>query len=243
MVGFYSEIIVRVAIFLYALWIGGLATTIYNRVPNEIPIGPSQKPRCNRCGNEIKFKYFFPVLGYFFSKGKCINCGMKIPRVYLFLELSILFYILTLSTTFEIFDEKFITKSLYGAFMVVLLFIYHSHKQIKARLIWMLVSFILAYRGYNYCLPDVIDLFISGVSSFLAFSIIKKHIPIELHEFEMCVILSSSLGMVVSVCYLIVAIILKVAYSILKYQNLQAIKREYIVYISLLIAIAITFFE
>ena len=76
MADFYSDIIVRVAVFLYALWIGGLATTIFNRVPNEIPIGPTQKPRCNNCGNEIKFKYFFPVLGYFFSNGKCIHCGM-----------------------------------------------------------------------------------------------------------------------------------------------------------------------
>ena len=69
MVGFYSEIIIRIAVFLYALWIGGLATTIYNRIPNEIPIGPSHKPCCNNCKKTIKFKYFFPILGYFFSGG------------------------------------------------------------------------------------------------------------------------------------------------------------------------------
>ena len=243
MVGVYSEIIIRIAIFLYALWIGGLATTIYNRIPNEIPIGPSQKPCCNNCKREITFKYFFPVLGYFFSNGKCIYCGMKIPRIYLVIELSIMLYILTLSMTFDFFDEKFISKSLYGAFIIVLMFIYNTHKKIKLRLIWMLASFIFMYRGYNNCLPNVIDLFISCVSSFSAFLILNKHTKIQTSEFEICTIIISSLGYLISIVSLVVAILCHIILSIPFLEKKIMIKSAVVVFISLALALIITYIK
>ncbi len=242
MADFYSDIIVRVAVFLYALWIGGLATTIFNRVPNEIPIGPTQKPRCNNCGNEIKFKYFFPVLGYFFSNGKCIHCGMKIPRVYLGLELAILCYILLLSLTFNSFDEAFISKSLYGSFLIVLMFIYYANKQIKIRLVWMLVAFILAYRGYNNTLPDVIDLFISGVVSYGTFTMLKKHIQINLPELEVSVILFTSFGYVISLSFCLVVMFFKIINRISFIKQIKKIQNDYIVYIPLIIGVLLSFF-
>ena len=242
MTGFYSEIIVRIAIFLYALWIGGLSTTIFNRIPNEIPIGPSQKPKCNGCGKEIKFKYFFPILGYFFSNGKCVNCGMKIPRVYLLLEVSILLYILFLSLTFDIFDEKFISASLYGAFLITLMFIYNAKKQIKIRLVWMLVAFILAYRGYNNTLPKVIDLFISCSCAYITFYLLRKHIKIDLPELEMCVILTASLGYIVSLMFLSITLFFKIIYTMPLFDKVKFIKNTNIVYIPLIVAIILTFF-
>ena len=242
MVGFYSEIIVRIAVFLYSLWIGGLATTIYNRIPNNIPIGPTQKPRCNNCKQEIKFKYFFPVLGYFFSNGKCIHCGMKIPRIYLFLELSILFYILVLSTIFNTFDEKFISTSLYGAFIITLMFIYKTHKQIKTRLIWMLITFTLARRGYNYNLPDVTDLFISGVASFLSFSILKKYVPLSVQEFKVCVITVTSFNCIASFAFLMVIMFIKTIYS-LSFKIKLPINNTVVVLTPLIIALMTTFFH
>ena len=240
MADFYFNIIVRIVVFLYALWIGGLATVIYNRIPNDIPIGPNQKPRCNNCKKEIKFKYFFPILGYFFSNGKCIHCGMKIPRVYLFLELSILFYILILSLTFDTFDEKFISKSLYGSFIITLMFIYRTNKQIKVRLIWMLVSFILAYHGYNYNLPEAVDLFISCSVAFFSLSIIKKYMKISMPDLQICVILITSLGYKIGFVYLALSILL---YTINKYKNIHLSKTINIVFITLILAIVKTLFK
>ena len=207
MVELYSNILIRVAVLFYALWIGGLATTIFNRIPNEIPIGPSQKPRCNNCGYEIKFKYFFPVIGYFLSNGKCINCKMKIPRVYLFIELTICLYILLLSMTFPVIDEKFISKSLYGAFLIVLGTIYYHHKKLKSMLLWMLLAFILLYRGYNECLPKIIELFLTCISSYIAFFFLKKKYDLSDLEFKMCIILITSLGGGYSFLFLTIAIL------------------------------------
>ena len=242
MVEFYSEIIIRIAVFFYALWIGGLATTVFNRVPNEIPIGPTHKPCCNNCKKEIKFRYFFPILGYFFSGGKCVNCGMKIPKVYLHIELSILFYILILSTSFDSFDERFISKSLYGAFIITLMFIYQAHKQIKIRLVWMLVAFILLYRGYNYSLPKVIDLFIGTIASYATFSILRRHIQIKSPEFEMCVILTASLNYMVCFVFLSLAIFFKIIYSIPNFEKYKTIRSVNVVFIPLITALVMSLF-
>ena len=70
MVEFYSEILIKCAVVLFALWIGGLSTTAYGRLPNDIDIGPTHKPSCDNCGAEIKFKYFFPILGYILMNSK-----------------------------------------------------------------------------------------------------------------------------------------------------------------------------
>ena len=243
MVGFYSEIIIRIAVFLYALWIGGLATTIYNRIPNEIPIGPSHKPCCNNCKKTIKFKYFFPILGYFFSGGKCVNCGMKIPKVYLYLELSILSYILILSLSFDVFDERFISKSLYGAFIITLMFIYQTHKQIKIRLVWMLVAFILLYQGYNHCLPKAVDLFLACVASYATFSMIQKHIQIKDPEFEMCIILTASLDYIVCLVFLTLTILFEMIYRMPGFAKFKKIKSINIVFVPLIIALIISLFQ
>ena len=174
MAGSFSNFILNFVVVLFAMWIGGLATTIYGRIPNDIPLGPSHKPMCDHCGTEIKFKYFFPIIGYIISKGKCVKCDNKIPRVYLYLEIAITIFVLLIALQFDFrgdifFDERFITKSILGAYLITLLFIYNTHKQIKVRLIWMLLTFIILYLGYNNLLPNFIDLFISVVASYTAF--------------------------------------------------------------------------
>lgn len=207
MVEFYFNIIAKIAIVFYGLWIGGLATTIYNRIPNDIPIGPSQKPKCNNCGNEITLKYFFPILGFCLCRGRCINCGMKIPRVYPLMETSILSYILLLSLSFDYIDERFIFKSLYGALLITLCFVFYSFRHIKERLVWMLISFVFAYRGYNHCLPDVLMLFFCGVMAYISYFLLKKCIKIDKNEAEIYVFLIASLGIITSLCFLLLSFI------------------------------------
>ena len=241
MVEFYSKIIVWIAVFCFALWNGGLATTIYNRVPNDIPIGPSHKPRCNNCGNEIKFKYFFPIFGYFLSKGRCIHCGVKISRIYLFIEISILCYILLLSITFDDFDERFISKSLYGAFLIVLLFIYQTYERIKSSLIFILVSFILAYKGYNHCLPSAIELFFIAVISCISFFHLQRIVRMDKTETIICIILTTSLGYIVSLLFLMLTIFIYIHHRLsLRLRTIQ-INNSHIVYITLLTALLMTF--
>ena len=215
MVGFYFELVTKIVIFFYALWIGELAIIIYNRIPNDIPIKPTYKPKCSYCGNEITFKYFFPIFRYFLGKWKCISCGTKMPVIYLLIELSILIYILLLSTTFSFLDEKFISKSLYGAFLIVLAFIYKTHKQLKTRLIWMLITFILAYRGYNGILPNVIDLFISCFVAYMIFFLLRKDIQqINDQEYKICIILMASFEVTINYIFATIYFVYKIIYSI-----------------------------
>ncbi len=245
MVEFYSEIIVRAVVFFYALWIGGVATTIYDRIPNDIPIGPTHRPKCNYCNQEIRPKYFFPIIGYFLSGRKCVHCGTKIPVIYLIIELSILAYIMLLSMTFSVFNEKFISKSLYGSFLIVLAFIYKTNKQLKIRLVWMLVAFILAYRGYNNTLPDIVDLFVSCVIVYIIFFLLKKDIQITDQEYKICVILIASFGIVASYIFALIFLTYKVVGSLPllnKYIKKYKIDSSSIVIATIFTGIALSFF-
>lgn len=231
----------HVVIFFYGLWCGGLATTIFNRIPNEIPIGPTHKPRCNNCGYQIKFKYFIPILGYFLSNGKCIKCGMKIPRIYLLIELSITIYIVLLSLTFDLFEENFIATSLYGAFLLTLMFIITKHKKFKARLIWMLASFTIAHLGYNHTLPHAVDLFSCGVLSYASLTLIKKLIKLEMEEFTTCVILLITFGTIKNILFAMCTIaIYTLSKTKFKY-HLKKIENENFVVAILIIALLTTF--
>ena len=206
MVEFYSEILIKCAVVIFALWIGGLSTTAYGRLPNDIDIGPTHKPLCDNCGAEIKFKYFFPILGYILSRGKCINCKKPIPKVYLWLEIAVATYIILMSFQYKIIDEKFISKALCGAYLIVLLFVYQTHKRIKSRLVWMLTTFLLIYKGYNGILPSVIELFVCSAFAYMTFYLYSKKIKVEKTEFIMSTILVMSMGEIVASIFLLSAI-------------------------------------
>ena len=243
MVEHYSDIIMRVVIFFYGLWCGGLATTIFNRIPNEIPIGPSHKPRCNNCGYHISFKYFFPILGYFLSNGKCIKCGMKIPRIYLLIELMITCYIVLLSFTFDTFEENFIATSLYGAFLITMMFIIIKHKKFKLRLIWMLASFTIAHLGYSHNLPKAIDLFTIGVLSYGSLFFVKKIIKLEAEEFKACMISLVPFGVLKNFVIALIAISIYLISKTRFKKNLQKIENDKFVFIVLALSLVATFFR
>ena len=205
MVELFSNFFLNIVVILFAMWMGGLATTIYGRIPNDIPLGPSHKPMCDHCGTAIKFKYFFPIIGYIISKGKCVKCDNKIPRVYLYLEIAITIFVLLIALQFDFrgdifFDERFITKSILGAYLITLLFIYNTHKQIK-----------------------VIDLFISVVASYTAFFFVSKTIPLEKNENVMCVTLLSCCGKIIPIIFFAVATVLFYFYHVSKKNNLKRI--------------------
>ena len=230
MAGSYSNFILNLVVVLFAMWIGGLATTIYGRIPNDIPLGPSHKPTCDNCGTEIKFKYFFPIIGYIISKGKCVHCHQKIPRVYLYLEIAITILILLIALQFDFrgdifFDERFITKSVFGAYLITLLFIYNTHKQIKVRLIWMLLTFIILYLGYNNLLPNFIDLFISVIVSYTTFFFVSKIIPLEKNENAMCVILLSCCGKIIPIICFIGAVMLIYLHKTLQKTQIKVLQQ------------------
>ena len=194
MAEFYSEIFIRCCVVFFAMWIGGLSTTIYSRLPNGVKIGPTHKPTCDSCGGIIKPKHFFPIIGYILSRGKCVNCGVKIPKVYPILEVVIALYIILISFTYTIINEKFIFKSLFGAYCIVLLFVYFNYKKINSNMIFVFISLLLAYRGYNGNLPTIVNLFFCSAFSYITFRMYSINVEMERNDFILSTIIMMSLG-------------------------------------------------
>ena len=239
----FNNIFITIAVILYALWIGGLSTTLYNRIPNDIPIGPNQKPRCNNCNAILKIQHFFPVFGFIFCRGKCYNCGMKIPRVYLILELSICFYILILSLCVNSIDERFISMSLYGAFLIVSTFIYYKYKQFKTSIVWILTFLILLYQGYCKILPNITDLFLCCFISYFTFVILCRKWNFDKNTLILLVILSTSIGYHFIIPYMVLFLMFNMIQYIptLKNQiNKYSISKDFIVLTILFSAIVIS---
>ncbi|EHV69464.1 prepilin peptidase [Escherichia coli] len=84
-------------VFIYAsiFWIGSVITSficlVVDRLPHQLnwrddPEGGltiwSPPSRCNNCNINIKWIYLIPILGFLLSKGKCPECGVKIPYIY-----------------------------------------------------------------------------------------------------------------------------------------------------------------
>ena len=86
-----NQIIIITALFLAYFQISGLATTNILRLTFgcSTPILAS-KCYCDSCGATIPPHLQLPIVSYIFCKGKCKNCGTRIPVFPLLLELTIL---------------------------------------------------------------------------------------------------------------------------------------------------------
>lgn len=86
--------------FLFFIFIAGATITSFlclaaERLPHQLGWKDNPKENytivsppssCNHCGEKIYFVYSLPVVGYFFSKGRCKKCYQKIPVKYPVLE-------------------------------------------------------------------------------------------------------------------------------------------------------------
>ncbi|MBR5233181.1 MAG: prepilin peptidase [Clostridia bacterium] len=85
-----KHIFVIIAICTVYFILGGLATTNILRLTagNKLPVR-SSKCFCDYCGTKITPFLQLPVISYIICKGKCRNCGGKIPVYPLLLEIAI----------------------------------------------------------------------------------------------------------------------------------------------------------
>ncbi len=94
-----DHIIIIIAILFIYYHIGGLATTNILRLTagNSLAIN-SSKCVCDTCGSPISPLLQLPIISYVVCKGKCKECGAKIPMYPLILEI-IIFVGMSLITT------------------------------------------------------------------------------------------------------------------------------------------------
>ncbi|MBQ4260145.1 MAG: prepilin peptidase [Lachnospiraceae bacterium] len=80
-----------IAFFFICFHLGGLATTNILRLTfgAKLPV-LSSKCHCDHCGAAITPFYQLPVISYIVCKGKCRNCGIRIPKFGLMLEIIVM---------------------------------------------------------------------------------------------------------------------------------------------------------
>ncbi len=85
-----EKVIIKAALCLIYYHIGGLATTNMLRLTkgNTLPVRSSVCV-CDNCGKKIHPLLQLPIISYIICKGKCKNCGVKIPVFPLLLEISV----------------------------------------------------------------------------------------------------------------------------------------------------------
>ena len=72
---------------VFGLAIGSFMTVVAARVPaGESVVAP--RSRCPRCGATIRMRDNIPVLSWLFLRGRCRDCGERIPVRYPILEVS-----------------------------------------------------------------------------------------------------------------------------------------------------------
>ncbi|MBN1501190.1 MAG: prepilin peptidase [Spirochaetes bacterium] len=86
-----TEVLLFILLFLGGSAFGSFYFTLYLRFTDsrfesvfKILVSPSS---CPFCGEKISVFFLTPVLGYFFSGGKCGKCGKQISLQYLFSEI------------------------------------------------------------------------------------------------------------------------------------------------------------
>lgn len=86
-----KHVILIAAFFLFYFNISGLATTNILRLTsgNKLPI-LSSKCSCDNCGVPITPLLQLPIISFAVCKGKCKNCGIKLPVDALGLEIAVL---------------------------------------------------------------------------------------------------------------------------------------------------------
>ncbi len=90
-------------IFLFGAVFGSFFNVCIYRIPRrESIVFPGS--HCPHCNKKIKPADNIPILSYLLLKGKCRNCGFKIPIQYLLVELltPVLFILLYISTGFSL---------------------------------------------------------------------------------------------------------------------------------------------
>lgn len=77
---------IELIFIVFGLLVGSFMNVVIHRVPLDVSI-VKPRSRCPKCSNIIKWYQNIPVISFIFLRGKCSNCGFKIPMRYPLVEL------------------------------------------------------------------------------------------------------------------------------------------------------------
>jgi leader peptidase (prepilin peptidase)/N-methyltransferase len=119
-------------ILILGLMLGSFLNVVIHRVPIRMSI-VSPRSHCPECGRPVRIKDNVPILSYLWLKGRCRDCGIRIPCRYPLVEaltagVLILFYI-----KFG-FSWRLLVYGLLSLFLIAIAFIDAEKKIVPNRL-------------------------------------------------------------------------------------------------------------
>ena len=136
------------------------------------------KSRCPKCESNILTRDLIPLINWVFTKGKCRKCGVKIPRIHFFIEISTAFLFVCTYLDFG-FSEKFILVSLIAVALVILLACEYTHNILPYQALNFLLVVGVAHRVLidQSILPMLLTLGIGILVSVIFYKLIFKKFP------------------------------------------------------------------
>ncbi len=138
-------------VFLFALAFGSFFNVCIVRLPQKQSLIPPS--HCPKCNYKITKLQNIPIFSYLFLRGKCKNCGSKIPLHYFLVEFitPVVFILLYLKFGLTLDFAKFI---IFFSFGIIIFFIDYFHQLIpdKLSLPLILLGIIFAILAKNYIL-------------------------------------------------------------------------------------------
>ena len=138
-------------VFLFALAFGSFFNVCIVRLPQKQSLIPPS--HCPKCNYKITKLQNIPIFSYLFLRGKCKNCGSKIPLHYFLVEFitPVVFILLYLKFGLTLDFAKFI---IFFSFGIIIFFIDYFHQLIpdKLSLPLILLGFIFAFIAKEYTL-------------------------------------------------------------------------------------------
>jgi|YNPMSStandDraft_1061717.scaffolds.fasta_scaffold02908_4 leader peptidase (prepilin peptidase)/N-methyltransferase len=161
--------------FVFGLFWGSFLNNIALRLENNEDFLFSRS-KCPNCKKKLSWKELIPVLSFIIQKGRCLNCGFKIPLRYLVVEIltgvwvyllsksiifninflslvEFLFYFIFLSIIFvlALYDLKtFLIDDrfiIFGLFVFILFFLFKTYFNLPQRDFTYLLNYVFNFYG------------------------------------------------------------------------------------------------
>lgn len=149
-------------IFLIGLSIGSFLSVIVFRLDKKggLLLGRSECPKCLK---QLSWYDLFPVLSYFFLKGRCRNCKNKISHIYPLIELTTAFCLLLFYVIYKpVFGIGDFYYSLIIIFFVSLIFFDYLYFLLPDKIILPLIIITILFN-YFFRKPEFITLLLSAL--------------------------------------------------------------------------------
>jgi len=130
----YDLVIIYLFILLFGAALGSFFNVCISRIPSKGSI-VFPASHCPKCKHKIRKYDNIPVLSYLILKGKCRDCGLKIPAHYFLVEIiTPLLFLLVFIISGNRFNLFFLKYIVFISFGIIIFFIDLHHKLIPNKL-------------------------------------------------------------------------------------------------------------